>query len=138
MSEKEFIDKFELYSFTTYLYIYGFFYLFVFEQTFFKGLLINIIFNLFSHNLINYNIIYFLQHKYWKKNLSNIAMPQLITCATNVTLCTTINKNNSYIVIPINIIQYYLLKNTYKDEIIYSKNLRFIINIIFFIYYHFF
>lgn len=138
MSEKEFIDKFELYSYTTYLYIYGFFYLFVFEQTFFKGLLINILFNLFSHNLINYNIIYFLQHKYWKKNLTNIAMPQLITCATNIILCSTINRNISYIVIPINIIQYYLLKNTYKDEIVYSKNLRFIINFIFFIYYHIF
>lgn len=138
MSEKEFIDKFELYSFSIYLYMYGFFYLFVFEQTFFKGLLINILFNVFSYNLINYNIIYFLQHKYWKKNLTNIAMPQLLTCATNITLYSTIEKNNMYIIIPIEILFYYLLKNIYKDEISYSKNLRFIISIIFFINYHFF
>lgn len=134
------IDKYELYSFSIYLYFYGFFYLFIFEQTLIRGLLINILGNLFFYYIFNNNIISFVSHKYWKHNLTNIAVPQLITCSTNILLYSTFSANvsNYFIDIPIDILVYMLLNKLYKSEIDSSKNLRFIINILFFIYYHFF
>lgn len=124
------IDKYELYSFSIYLYFYGFFYLFIFEQTLIKALLINILGNLFFYYIFNYNIISFIGHKYWKHNLVSIAIPQLITCSTNIVLYKTFNY---YIDIPIYILLYFFMNKMYKEEISYSKNLRFIINFIFFI-----
>jgi hypothetical protein len=103
MENKEVIDKYELYSFSIYLYLYGFFYLFIFEQTLIKGLLINILSNFFTYYLINYNIISLIKHKYWRENLTDIAMPQLITCTTNIISYSTLN---IYFIIPIDIIVY--------------------------------
>lgn len=130
MENKEVIDKYELYSFSIYLYLYGFFYLFIFEQTLIKGLLINILSNFFTYYLINYNIISLIKHKYWRENLTDIAMPQLITCTTNIISYSTLN---IYFIIPIDIIVYLLIRKVYKNEISYSKNLRFIACILFFI-----
>lgn len=130
MENKEIIDKYELYSFSIYLYLYGFFYLFIFEQTLIKGLIINILSNFFTYYLINYNIISLIKHKYWRENLTDIAMPQLITCTTNIITYSTLN---IYFIIPIDIIVYLLIRKVYKNEISYSKNLRFIICILFFI-----
>lgn len=130
MENKEIIDKYELYSFSIYLYLYGFFYLFIFEQTLIKGLIINILSNFFTYYLINYNIISLIKHKYWRENLTDISMPQLITCTTNIITYSTLN---IYFIIPIDIIVYLLIRKVYKNEISYSKNLRFIICILFFI-----
>jgi hypothetical protein len=126
-------DKYELYSFSIYLYLYGFFYLFIFEQTFVKGLLINILVNIFSFFMFKYNFITFLKHKYWRENLTDIAMPQLINCATNITVYSTLHIRyyNILVLSLCDVLTYFLIKNMYKNEISYSKNLRFIINIIF-------
>lgn len=129
-------DKYELYSFSIYLYLYGFFYLFIFEQTLIKGLLINIITNIFSFYMFKYNFIMFLRHKYWRENITDIAMPQLINCATNITIYSTLKISFYYNIAILSftdILTYLLIKSMYKNEINYSKNLRFIINIIFFI-----
>ena len=129
-------DKYELYSFSIYLYLYGFFYLFIFEQTLIKGLLINIITNIFSFYMFKYNFIMFLRHKYWRENITDIAMPQLINCATNITIYSTLKISFYYNIVILSfadILTYLLIKSMYKNEINYSKNLRFIINIIFFI-----
>ena len=130
------IDIYELYSFSIYLHFYGFFYLFVFEQTFIKSLLINILLNLFTFFMFKYNFITFLGHKYWRQNLTDIAMPQLINSISNITLSSILDKGSYNILIlsSCDILLYFLIKNMYKDEISYSKNLRFIINIIFLIY----
>ena len=129
-------DKYELYSFSIYLYLYGFFYLFIFEQTLIKGLLINLLTNIFSFYMFKYNFIMFLRHKYWRENITDIAMPQLINCASNITIYSTLKMSFYYNIAILSftdIITYLLIKSMYKNEINYSKNLRFIINIIFFI-----
>ena len=132
------IDIFELYSFTSYLYLYGIFFLFVFEQPFLKCILINIFCNVFSYYTLNFNILTFLKHNYWRKNLKEVAMPQLISCGTNLTIYSSFKNDNIYISILMNGLLHYLLKQMYKDELRYSKNLRLLIGFIFFIYCHLF
>lgn len=133
---KEELDKYELYSFSTYLYLYGFFYLFIFEQTFIRGLLINLFVNILMHYFFNQNIISFISHKYWKRNLNDISMPQLLTCLTNITLYTSFsNSRYAVVILPSNILMEYFIRKIYKKEIIYSKNLRLIIYITFFLFY---
>lgn len=132
------IDIFELYSFTSYLYLYGIFFLFVFEQPFLKFILINIFCNVFSYYTLNFNFLTFLKHNYWRKNLKEIAMPQLISCGTNLTIYSSFKNDNVYISILMNGLLHYLLKQMYKDELRYSKNLRLLIGFIFFIYCHLF
>lgn len=129
MLNNQITDKYELYSFSIYLYMYFFFYLFIFEQTFIRSIIMNIFGNVFIYYLFNNHIFSFIGHKYWKYNLNQIAMPQLITCATNV----IINKYDYTIIVPLNIVSYYFIKNMYRNEISQSKNLRFIIIILFFI-----
>ena len=129
-------DKYELYSFAIYLYLYGFIYEYIFEQYFLKGLFLNFLINISSYFIFNYTILSFIRHKYWQSNLKDIAMPQLINSASNIILYS--NFDIIYITIPSNILLYLFIEYTYKNEIKYSKNLRFIINIIFFVFYHFF
>lgn len=132
--EKEYIDIYEFYSFTSYLYLYGFFYLYIFEQTFIKALFISILSNIISTYFINYNIFKLLTHKYWRKNKNDIAIPQLISCASVI---TTYNYNY-YINIPINLLIFFLIKKLYKKEMSYSKNLRLILMILFYVIKFFF
>jgi hypothetical protein len=131
--KKEFInydfDKYEFYSFSFYLYSYCFFYLFIFEQTLIRAIFMNFLINIILNYSINHNIIYFITHKYWKHNLSDIAMPQLISCVSTV---VTYNYNK-YLMILLNIIIYYFIKQVYKKEIKYSRNLRIILLFLFFI-----
>lgn len=128
-------DKYELYSFLIYLYFYAIFYRYVFEHSLFKGLIINIIGNIIFHKICNYNIFSLSVHKYWKHNLQTIAMPQLITCLVN----TNIPNYDSYLIItPTYILSYYFINNMYKTEIKESRQLRFTITIIFFLYNLFF
>ena len=129
------IDKYELYSFSLYLYFYGFFYSYILNESIIKGFITNICGNLFLYYLFNNNIITFIKHKYWKENLTDIVIPQLTSCITNITLIKKFK--NPMIILPINTLTYFFILNIYKNEITYSKNLRFIINILFFIY-HFF
>lgn len=71
---------------------------------------------------INHNIIIFVQHNYWKNNLTDIALPQLMSCTT-----TLISYDfKYYLMIPINIITYLLINKYYKKENRYSQNLRII------------
>ena len=116
-------DKYEFYSFSMYLYGYGLFYLFIFEQQLLKAIFFNFFINFILNYTINHNILLFITHKYWKSNLNDIAMPQLISCTSQL---LTYNYNN-YIMIPINVIIFYLIHKIYKKENIYSKNLRIII-----------
>ena len=77
------INKYELYSYIIYLYFYTFLYEYIFQQTIFKGLVINIFGNILFYKICNYNIFSLLVHKYWKENLNTIAMPQLLSCISN-------------------------------------------------------
>jgi hypothetical protein len=120
-------DKYEFYSFTLYLYCYGIFYLFIFEQTLIQAIFMNFFINFLLTYTINHNIIHFVTHKYWKKNLNDIAMPQFISCISGL---VTYNYNN-YLSIPINIIIYNIIIKIYKKEIRYSKNLRIILLFLF-------
>jgi hypothetical protein len=123
------IDKYELYSFTTYLYFYGIFYLYIFEQKLLIAILSTILSNILLLYIFQYNFISFLCHKYWKENLNNIAMPQLLTCLSNIIIYNY--KLNYILIILINIFLYYIIKNVYKKEVSESINLRFIIIILF-------
>ena len=129
------LDKYEMYSFTLYLYFYGFFYLYIFEQKFLIAILSAIFGNIIFYYLFKYNFISLMCHKYWKSNLNNIAMPQLLTCLSNITIYSNTFINNTkyvYIIItPINILLFYFINNMYKNEIIESKNLRFIVTVLF-------
>ena len=128
-------DKYELYSYATYLYFYAFFYMYLFEYNFLKGLLINIVGNTLFYYVFGYNIISFMCHKYWKHNLNTISMPQLLSCVSNIAVYNYINifdnKYDILIIFPTNICLNIMIKNIYKDELIYSTNLRFIVLILF-------
>jgi hypothetical protein len=123
MVENNNFDKYEFYSFSIYLYGYGLFYLFIFEQKLLQAIFLNFFINFILNYTINHNILLFIIHKYWKLNLNNIAMPQLISCTSQLLTY----KYNSYMMIPINTITFLLINKIYKKEISYSKNLRIII-----------
>jgi len=125
--EKKYIDIYEFYSFSIYLYLYGFFYLFIFEQTLIRAFFISILSNIMSTYFFNHNIFKLLTHKYWRNNRNDIVMPQLISCLTTV---STYNYNY-YITISSNLLMYFLIKKLYQKEISYSKNLRIILLILF-------
>ncbi len=128
--EKEDIDKYEFYSFSIYIYSYGLFYLFIFEESFIRAIFLSILANIMSNYIFSHNIIKLLTHKYWRNNLNDIAMPQLISISTQL-----LTKNYSnYIIVPSNLIIYFFIKKIYKDEINYSFNLRIILLFIFFLY----
>ena len=132
--EKKYIDIYEFYSFSIYLYSYGFFYLFIFEQTLIRAFFISILSNIISTYFFNHNIFKLLTHKYWRHNRDDIVMPQLISCLSTV---STYNYNY-YITIVSNLLMYFLIKKLYKKEISYSKNLRLILLILFGISKYFF
>ena len=127
LEEKKYIDIYEFYSFSIYLYLYGFFYLFIFEQTLIRAFFISILSNIMSTYFFNHNIFKLLTHKYWRNNRNDIVMPQLISCLTTV---STYNYNY-YITISSNLLMYFLIKKLYQKEISYSKNLRIILLILF-------
>jgi hypothetical protein len=130
-------DIFELYSFIIYLYFYSYFYLSISNQSFFNFILSNLICNSFTHYFLNYNILTFIGHNYWKKNLNTIAMPQLINSVKNIYINSQITffKNNYdyLIIIPTDIFVLYFIKRYYKNEDTKSKNLRYVISILSFI-----
>ena len=132
---KQLTDKYELYSYSTYLYFYAFFYIYLFEYNFLQGLLINIVGNTFFYYMFGYNILTFMRHKYWKYNLNTISVPQLLSCASNIVVHNYVNifdnKYDILIIVPLSIFSNIMIKNMYKDEISYSRNLRFIIAMIF-------
>jgi hypothetical protein len=136
MVNKQLTDSFELYTFTTYLYFFAFFILYTSEQSFLKMILYNTFGNLFLQYTLNYNILKFISHSYWKYHLTDIAMPQLITCGSNILINNTLRlfKNNyDYIfIVPSNIFCFYIISKVYKKEIKNSKNLRFIISLLYF------
>ena len=123
MPEINSFDKYEFYSFTIYLYGYGLFYLFIFEQELLKAIFFNFFINYILHYFINHNILKFIGHKYWRTNLKDVAIPQLISCSSQL---VTYNYSNR-IMIPVNIMIFYLIDKIYKKEISYSRNLRIII-----------
>jgi hypothetical protein len=133
-TDKYIIDKFEMYSFTLYLYFYGFFYLYVFEQKFFTAILTSILSNILFYQAFNFSFITLITHTYWKNKLNTIAMPQLLSSVSNIIIYK--NKfNNQYINIivnPLYIFLFYFINKLYNNEISESKNLRFIITILFF------
>jgi hypothetical protein len=131
---KYILDYFEMYSFTTYLYFYGFFYSYIFEQ---KKIIIflSIIFsNIVFYYIFNYNFISLICHLYWKNNLNTIAIPQLLSCVSNIMISknTFINRQTYFINTLINILLFHFIGILYKNELIESRNLRFIISILYF------
>ena len=112
---KQLTDKYELYSYSTYLYFYAFFYIYLFEYNFLEGLLINIVGNTFFYYMFGYNILTFMGHKYWKYNLNTISVPQLLSCASNIVVHNYINIfNNKYdilIIVPLSISSNIMIKN---------------------------
>lgn len=135
MNHTKITDKYELYSYSIYLYLYALFYMFVFEQTFFNGLLINIFGNGLLYYFFNHNVFSLITHSYMKNHLLTIAMPQLLTCSTNILVTTKLhffnNKNDLFIILPLNYLSYHFIKNMYKNEFSQSLNLRFILIMIF-------
>lgn len=131
---KETIDKLELYSFTIYLYFYAYAYSYLFQQTFINFILYSIFKNIILHYSINHNIVKFMTHTYWRNNLNEISVPQLLTCISNIYLRNNLQLiiNNNYILLPINISIDYIINKIYKNEKKESQNLRFIITIFFF------
>jgi hypothetical protein len=123
------IDIFELYSFAIYLYGYGYLYNYVLDQKLTKGIIITILTNFMTNYFFKYNTLTFISHSYWIKNQSNIAVPQLLSCLSNL-LCDKYFEN-SLISLPANIFIQYTISNFYFNENKYSKNLR---NLIFSIY----
>jgi hypothetical protein len=133
-TDKYIIDKYEMYSFTIYLYFYGLFYLYVFEQKFFTAILTSILSNILFYQIFNFSFITLITHTYWKNKLNTIAMPQLLSSISNIIIYK--NKfDNIYINIMINplyIFIYYFINKVYNNEITESRNLRFIITFLFF------
>lgn len=136
MVNQQLTDSYELYSFSIYLYFFAYFILYTSEQSFFKLLFTNIIGNIFLEYILNYNIVRFIGHNYWKYHLVDIAMPQLITCGTNILVNNNLrifkNTYDYFFIIPSNIFFFYIISKVYKKEIKTSKNLRFIISLLFF------
>ena len=127
------LDKYEMYSFTTYLYFYGFFYLYIFEQKILVIFLSMIFSNVIFYYLFNYNFISLMCHSYWKNNLNTIAMPQLLSCGSNIVIYNLLINRYTYVVsIPVNILLFKFIGSLYKNEIMESRNLRFIITLLFF------
>jgi len=134
IDNKIILDKYEMYSFTTYLYFYGFFYIYIFEQKFLIAILSIIFSNIIFYYIFNYNFISLICHSYWKNNLNTIAMPQLLSCVSNIMISNNIfiSRHTYVITIPINILLFNFIGTLYKNEIIESRNLRFIITILYF------
>lgn len=122
-------DPYELYSFAIYLYLFTSFNLYLLKQPFIQFLFYFTTSNIFLNYAFNYNIITFFRHNYWRYNLNNIAIPQLISCVSNIYF---INNYNYYIIIPLNFVLFLTLTKMYKNEIKSSRNLRFILMIVFF------
>jgi hypothetical protein len=134
------LDKYELYSFCIEMYTLVFFYLFISDLSFIKLFIVNLLGNIFFHYIFNFNIIKLLTHNYWRSNLHEIAMPQLITCCSTLLILNNfkILNNYSYIIFPSNILLNYFISKFYKNEIRESINLRIIIITINLLYYLFF
>jgi hypothetical protein len=130
-------DIYELYSFIIYLYGYGYFYSYIFNQSLVKGLFINISANLFSNYLLNTNILKFITHSYWRNNINSIVMPQLISSFINIITSYHMISNNIIIVMPINIVLNHLISKMYTNEINYSKNIRYLLLLVFLLLYLF-
>lgn len=120
-------DKYEFYSYIVYLYGYSLFYLFIFEQNLVRAIYISLLANVMLKYTINHNTLYFISHKYWRNNLSDIAMPQLVSCVSSI---ITYDYNN-YVSFPINFIIYYFIEKIYKKESRYSRNMRIILLFLF-------
>jgi hypothetical protein len=130
------IDKYEFYSFCLEMYILVFFYLFISELSFIKLFIINLLGNLLFYYTLNFNIIKFLTHSYWRNKLHEIAMPQLLTCFSNLLILNNFKLLNNYVYItfPSNILLNYFISKIYKNEIRESINLRIILFIFLNIY----
>ena len=130
---KETIDKFELYSFAIYLYFYTYLYSYLFEQTLLNLILYSTFGNITLYYFINHNIIKFMTHSYWRNNLNQVSVPQLLTCISNIYLKNNFEliTNNNYIKLPISIFINYTISKLYKNEHKDSRNLRFIITLFF-------
>ena len=96
--------------------------------------LLNIIISNLSTNLllnyfIDHNIIKFISHKYWRNNLNQLSMPQLITCSSHIYLNSSLSLfgNNLYVKSPIYFFIYFMISKMYKNEIKESIYLRFMI-----------
>ena len=131
-------DIYELYSFIIYLYGYEYFYSFIYSQPLIYGLFLNISFNLFINYIFKTNIIKFITHSYWKSKLNTIAMPQLLSCTINIInsydyLPKDYLPNNLIITVPMNLFLNHLISNMYKNELDDSKNIRYLMILLFFI-----
>ena len=135
-------DILELYSFVIYLHFYSFFYIFLFKQSFLEIIFINLLYNFGLYFLFNYSIFNFIFHNYWNKRLYDIALPQTVSTLSNILLYTRfkfIGNNYDYtLIIPSNLLTYFIIKKIFKKEINESKNLRYIQTILFFFIRYFF
>ena len=127
------LDKYEMYSFTTYLYFYGFFYLYIFEQPLLYAILSTIFSNIIFYQVFNFNSLSVMCHNYWKYNLNTVAVPQLLSCISNIIIYKKTFSTKSIIIISpsLHILFHYIINVIYKKELLESKNLRFIITMLF-------
>jgi len=134
-------DIVELYSFTGYLYIYIYLFLLFFNRPFLQCSIIHILFHSFTTQFLNYNIVKYIQHPYWRYHLTDIAAPQLITALYNI----KINNEfylfgpiiDSYLIVPVNIVFLSFLNKIFVNEDKRSINTRYMASLLFFFFYFF-
>lgn len=134
-------DIVELYSFSAYLYIYSYLFLLFFNKPFLQCSIIHILFHSFTTQFLNYNIIKYIQHPYWRYHLTDIAAPQLINALYNIKINTEFYLFGSnidlYLIIPINIIFLSFLNKIFINEDKRSINTRYMTSLLFFVFYFF-
>lgn len=113
------IDKFELYSFCFYLYFFVYMYDNLIEQQLIKFIIFNSIGNYITTYCLNFNIFTLIMHKYLKKNIKDIVIPQAITCLSNI----YINRLSNTYAIPLHILLNYIIINMYNENRT-SRNMR--------------
>ncbi len=120
------IDKFELYSFCFYLYFFVYMNDYLIEQKLLRFIVFNFVGNYIITYFLNFNIFTLIMHKYFRKNIKDIFIPQAITCISNI----YINRLSLHLAIPLYILINYFIIKMYNENKM-SRNMRLLISIIY-------
>jgi hypothetical protein len=129
MNNEKRIDKLELNTFIIYLYFYVNLYSFIVRYSYFRIFFITISSNIFSYYYFNYNTLTFVCHLYWRNNIKEIAMPQLISCLSNIIIYRNEKSVYSYFLY---FITFLTINFMYINEIKESRNSRFFLMLFYF------
>ncbi len=129
MQEQKRIDLLELYSFAAKVYGYTAFYAFISQQPLSKAVLYQILAYMAGRNFFGLEVLSFFRHPYFRSRIKDIAAPQALTCAIQITLNSgTMNMiGNGYdklLSIPIHILAFYGMQKIFPTEVPESMKLR--------------